>query len=198
MTDLYTTLLREEKVISYGATLHNIVPLTKENKGNKMKKVVITIDGIATEAIICNDLNVKYGNETINIDLHTFVVEKGIAPSPSVDGFGNEEEEVSTSSYELQGDDLDAFAMLSEFRMTQNKTEKIEGVTPTAVTIESELYNIQDSPSVQNASMDLMEREHDSLQNGSKVYNVSNPRFVFEDKDNFKLIETAVLYKDTE
>lgn len=194
MKSLYPTLLREVETPQYGATLQSIVKLGKRGEQMETRKLVMVLNGDKQDPIECATLNVQIEGDTIVVDVRTAEqpVDEG---APAADGLAVSE---MTNNFRLQGEDLDAFEMLSDFRLLDNKTVAEEGKTFVAVTLESSVYNIQDLSAVQNASLELMEKERKYLADGYKVYTVSTPRYDYESTNHFKLIETASLYKETE
>jgi len=195
LTDLYPTLLRDVDAPQYGATLKSIVELGERGK-QMARKLIVTIDGAAQPAIECSAVNVAFEDDTVVVKVSTlkntgFSKNTG-SDGPSVDGL---QPLTSTKVFRLMGDDLDAFMLLSDFRLEANKTEKIPDQSPRAVTIESETYDIQDLSAIQNASLDLIDKERRFLDDGYLVHSASEPRYEYEDANHFKLIETAVLFK---
>jgi len=189
MTDLYPILLREEKQVSYGASLQNIVPL--EEKGIIMrKKLIITIDGEDFSPLECDTIDVNFKEDTIKIIVQTILPEivQGKTTAP---GIITEEK----GKFAMTGEDLIAFTELSEFRLDKNKevTSKEEDLS--TITLESDLYDIQDLNSVQNASFDIIDKEKQYLTKGFKVFKVNTPEYIYQDNNNFKLVETSVLHK---
>jgi len=191
MADLFPTLLRKEKTMAYGATLQNIVPLGKDGK-MKNVTVVITINGDEFDPIECNQFSIDWKENEVRINVTAENSPR--SDSPLEDGFIPAE----SSDFELIGDDLAVFDQLSEFRWDENKIEDVEGKPIQTVTIESAQYNILDMSSIQNAILDLVGTERKYIEEGYKAVQVNPPKFEYEDSENFKLIETVVLYKPEE
>lgn len=198
MSDLYPTLLRNIETPIYGATLQNIVTLgDKRSKEMDAKRLVIIVDGDEYDPIECTSLDIQICGETTTITVCTIATSKDTkrndkinAPTP--DGFLLQEH---PDIFTFQGEDLEAFLELSEFRIDKNKTVIFSNQIPSAVSIESDTYDIQDITSVQSASLELIDKERKLLEDGFKVVQVNTPRYNYENANNFKLVETAVLYK---
>ena len=102
-----------------------------------------------------------------------------------------------TDSFLLKGDDLESFEMLSDFRRKENQGEKTKNDKLEAFTLESGTFDIQDLTSVQNAMLDIVEKEKQFIDNNYKVFKTNIPRFDYENVSNFKLVESVVLMKQT-
>lgn len=155
-------------------------------------KVIIEVDGIVAETIPCEDVNITFDGDSIIVKVSSADGAGVDSDAPTPDGFSIPE---TSENLQLTGEDLESFDLLSEFRIPENRTKKIKDVESDAVTVESESYNIQDLASIQNASLDLIERERKFLDDGYLVISSEVPKYVYENFNYFKLIETAVLYK---
>ncbi len=189
MTDLYPELLREVEVVQFGATLQSLVKLGKRGNQMETKKLVLVINGKRQDPIACNMLNFQIEGDTVTLEASLVA---DTEEAPAVDGIDSV---MNDTIFMLQGDDLDALTLLSDFRAEPNKITGEDGLPPVAVTIESGVYNIQDMTAIQNASLDLIAQERTYLDDGYQVVEVSVPRYIYENINDFKLIETAVLHK---
>ena len=190
--DTYSHLLRDIKQQSFGASLTNIISLKKgEVAMATTKKLVVIYDGDEYEPVNCQSVKIKFEGDTVIL---TVVLAKDES-QPVEDAV------ISTSpdeTFELQGDDLEAFEALSDFRNVKYQSkEKNDSRSEEAHTIESETYDIQDLQSVQNAIYDLIEREKEFLNKEYIVFKYTVPKFDYKDKNLFKLVESVVLIAAT-
>jgi len=176
-------------MLEYGAKLSNIIKL----RGRSMKRLVVIFDGEKYEPIFCDNINIKLENDEVILELKTSesVQTDNSIPSEQVMIAPSKDE-----TFILTGDDYSSFIALSEFRRTENITEKKEGQKLEAFTIESETYDIQDMQSVSNAILGVISKEQEYLKKDYKVFKTSDPRYIYEDDNLFKLVETVVLCKE--
>jgi len=188
MSDLYPTLLRDEKSLQFGATLQNIVSLEKRDE-KMSKKLVIVIDGDKIDPVEYSALDIKFEGDSVIINVTSSTSPSalpiGAEDAPSVSGYLDE----TPNDANLSGQDLAEFTVMSEFRLEENKCENSGEATK--ITLESKLYDIQDMSSIQNACFDLVELEREYIKDGYKISAVADPLFVYETTNNFKLVETT-------
>jgi len=192
MADTYPFLLKNVEHKSFGASLTNIISLKKgEVAMATTKKLVVIYDGDEYEPVNCQSVEIKFEGDTV-------ILTVALAKDESQPV---EDAVISTSpdeTFELQGDDLEAFEALSDFRNVEYQSkEKNDSKLEEAHTIESEVYDIQDLQSVQNAVYDLIEREKELLNKGYTVFKYTVPKFDYKDKNLFKLVESVVLIMTT-
>ena len=195
MADLYPVLLKSIDNVSFGANLMNIIALRKGEVIVKTKKLLVTYDGEKQEPVDCQLVEVKFEGDNIILN---------IVPAKNVDQLPAAKDTpqtkaiipaVVTDKFILQGDDLEALEALSDFRKKENIAEKTDNSKLVAYTLESGAFDIQDLTSVQNAVLDIIEKEKQLIDKGYKVFKTNIPRFDYENINNFRLIESAVLIK---
>jgi len=173
----------------------NIIALRKGEVIVKTKKLLVTYDGEKQEPIDCQLVEVKFEGDNIILN---------IVPAKNVDQLPAAKDTpqtkaiipaVVTDKFILQGDDLEALEALSDFRKKENIAEKTSNSKLVAYTLESGAFDIQDLTSVQNAVLDIIEKEKQLIDKGYKVFKTNIPRFDYENINNFRLIESAVLIK---
>jgi len=182
-------------MLEFGSKLSNIIKLDKEKK-SMTKNLIVIFDGEEHEPIECKNISVNIENDNMILNVTT---KKDIEHStdeniPSNQGIiAPTENEV----FFLSGDDYDSFIAISECRRSENMlTEKKEGRKLEAITIESSTYDIQDLQSVSNATLDIVAKEQELLNEGYKTFKANDPRYIYENDNNFKLVETVVLCKE--
>ncbi|MEA3341110.1 MAG: hypothetical protein U9R15_14190 [Chloroflexota bacterium] len=195
MADLYSVLLKNTKHTTFGANLTNIIaPKRKRGKVVKTQKLMVTYDGEVQKPVDCQSISVKFNGDAIILDIVS--AEKEIEQSEFSEDAPQTEAVVPaavTDKFELQGDDLEALELLSDFRRKENQGEKTDETKLEAFTLESGTFDIQDLTSVQNAMLDIVEKEKQFIDQGYIVFKANVPRFNYENNNNFKLIESAVL-----
>lgn len=178
--------------LEFGSKLSNIIKLKKDKKS--MKRLIVIMDGNEYEPMICKDITINIENDNIILNVNSEKVEQPVDEStPTEQGIISP---TKTEVFSLTGDDYESFVALSEFRQSKNTIEKKEGDKLEAFTLESETYDIQDLQSVSNATLDIIYKEQDFLNKGYKVFKVNAPRYIYENDNNFKLVETVVLCKE--
>ena len=194
MADLYNVLLKNTENISFGASPMSIIAPRKGEVVVKVKKLVVTYDGELYDPVDCQSVTVKFEDDTIILDvILTKTKEQSVTEDiPQVEAVIPPS---TTDTFMLQGDDLESFELLSEFHRPENQISKTENDSLEAYTIESGIFNIQDLPSVQNAVLDVTEKEKQFIDSGYKVFKTNTPRFNYTEGDNFKLVESVVLIK---
>lgn len=200
MADTYPYLLKDIEHKSFGASLTNIISLKKgEVAMATTKKLVVIYDGEEYEPVNCQSVKIQFEGDTVILTVALMKDEPQTEVTP--DDIPTENAVISTSpdeTFELQGDDLEAFEALSDFRNVEYQSkEKNDSKSEEAHTVESEVYDIQDLQSVQNAIYDLIEREKELLSKGYKVFKYTVPKFDYKDKNLFKLVESVVLIMTT-
>ena len=193
MADLYSTLLKNTESISFGANLTNIIAL--KSKGEvvmKTKKLLVIYDGEKYEPVDCQSVEVKFEGDTITLDIILAKDEGQLKEVPQTEAVIPTAE---TDTFMLQGDDLESFELLSDFHRAENQGQKTGDDKLKAYTLESGIFDIQDLTSIQNAMLDIIEKEKQFIDQGFKVFKVNTPRFDYENSNNFKLIESVVLIK---
>ena len=165
------------------------------------KKLVVIYDGDEYEPVNCQSVEIKFEGDTVILTVVLKEDEPQIEVTPN--DAPAENAVISTSpdeTFELQGDDLEAFEALSDFRNAKNQGKKEDDSQLETYIVESEIYDIQDLPSVQNAIFDLIEKEKEFLNKEYIVFKYTIPKFdYFDDKDKnlFKLVESVVLIVTT-
>lgn len=203
MADLYPILMKNVKQGAFGATLSNIVALQKQGEvGMKAKKLLMTYNGDKYASVDCQSVTLNVEDDTILLDIVLMEDEEH-----STENTSQVKEDVPqteavipasiTDTFALQGDDLESFELLSDFHKTENCDQKTEGDELIAHTLESGVFNIQDLSSVQNAVLDIIEKEKQFIDQGYKVFKSNTPRFDYENDSNFKLVESVVLIAKT-
>ena len=193
---LYDTLLKNTENISFGVSPFNVIALKKQGEVvvKKVKKLLVIYDGEEYDPVDCQSVEVKFEGDTII--LNVVLAEDNEEQQP--ENIPQAEAVVPTSktdTFMLQGSDLDAFKALSDFRRKENLGEKTDDDKLEAHTLESGTFDIQDLTSVQNAILDIIEKEKQFIDRGYKVFKINTPpRFDYEENgNNFKLIESVVL-----
>lgn len=193
---LYPTLLKDTEHISFGVNPINIIAPKKQGEVVvKTKKLLVTYDGEKQEPIDCQSIEVKFEDDTIILDIVLVKDEE-----QQTENMPQTEAVIPTSetdTFMLQGDDLEAFELLSDFHHAENQGQKTENDKLEAYTLESGTFDIQDLTSVQNAMLDIVEKEKQFINQGFKVFKTNTPRFDYENSNNFKLVESVVLIKQT-
>lgn len=193
--DLYPILLKNTENISFGANLMNIIPQRKGEVVVKTKKLLVTYAGEEQEPIDCQSVTVKFEGDNIILEIVPVNIEKSqVEDVPQVEAVIPAAE---TDTFLLKGDDLEALELLSDFRKKENQGQKTENDRLEAYTIGSGTFDIRDLTSVQNAVLDIIEREKQFIDQGYKVFKINIPRFDYENSNNFKLVESVVLMKQT-
>lgn len=196
IADLYPILLKNTLHQSFGINPSNIMLKTKQGEVVvKAKKLLVTYNGEENEPVDCQSVEVKFEDDTIMLNIVTV---KDGQEQPRAEDIPQTEAVVPpavTDKFVLQGDDLEAFELLSDLRRTENQGQKTENSTLEAHTIESGVFDIQDLMSVQNATLDIVEREKQFIDQGYTVFKTNTPRFDYENANNFKLVESIVLIK---
>ncbi len=162
MPNIYKVLLKDVEHKSFGASLTNIISLKKgEVAMATTKKLVVIYDGDEYEPVNCQSVKIQFEGDTVILTVVLMKDEPQTEVTPN--DAPVEDAVISTSpdeTFELQGDDLEAFEALSDFRNVEYQSkEKNDSKLEETHTIESEIYDIQDLQSVQNAVYDLIERE---------------------------------------
>lgn len=199
MTDIYKVLLKNVEQKQFGASLTNIIALKKgEVAMATTKKLVVIYDGEEYEPVNCRSVKIQFEGDTVILTVVLKEDEPQIEVTPNAPV---EDAVISTSpdeTFELQGNDLEAFEALSDFRNVKYQSkEKNDSKLEEVHTIESETYDIQDLQSVQNAIYDLIEREKEFLNKEYTVFKYTIPKFNYKDKNLFKLVESVVLIAAT-
>ena len=200
MADLYNTLLKNTEDISFGVSPFNVIALKKQGEVvvKKVKKLLVIYDGEEYNPVDCQSIEVKFEGDTIvlNVVLAKDNEEQQTENMPQTEAVVPTSK---TDTFTLQGDDLEAFERLSDFRREENqKNQMVKNDTLKAYTLESGTFDIQDLTSVQNAILDIVEKEKQFIDKGYKVFKINAPlRFDYENSNNFKLIESVVLIKST-
>jgi len=196
MADLYNILLKNTENISFGANAISII--APKNQGEiivKSKKLLVTYDGEEQEPIVCQSVTVKYEDDTIMLNIVlTKDDEKQAEAVPQAEAV------IPTSKtdvYTLQGDDLESFEMLSSFRKSENCIQKTNNSELEIYVLKSGTFDIQDISSIENAMLDIVAKEQQLIDSGYKVFNINTPKFDYENNNNFKLIESAELIKQS-
>jgi len=180
--------------LEYGAKLSNIIKL----KGKKsMKKLVVVMDGNEYDPVVCKDIDINISDDVIILTINSETEQVENENLPTENGIAITSSENENEIFPLTGEDLDTFVTLSEFRIAENTVEKKEGQKLEAITIESEVYDIQDLQSVSSATLDIIAKEQEYIKAGYKAFKTNNPKYIYEsnNKNNFKLVETIVLCK---
>jgi hypothetical protein len=199
MANIYSHLLRDVEQKQFGASLTNIILLKKgEVAMATTKKLVVIYDGDEYEPVNCRSVKIQFEGDAVILT----VVLKEDEPQTEVtpDDIPTEDAVISTSpneTFELQGDNLEAFEALSDFRDDKNQGKKESNSELETYIVESETYDIQDLQSVQNAIFDLIEREKEFLNKEYTVFKYTVPKFDYKDGDLFKLVESVVLIAAT-
>ena len=157
-----------------------------------MKKLIVSIDGEKLDPVVCSSINIQFEGDTVIVNGSTENVPE--EDTPTEDGVALPVH-TSAESFLLQGDDLEAFKILSEFRREEFTMNKEDAEKPTAVVLESGVYNIQDQTAVQSASLDLVEQERKYVDDGYMVISTEIPKYEYETDFDFKLVESVVLSK---
>jgi len=204
MTDLlYNTLLKNTEDISFGVNIMNIITPKKQGEVVvKTKKLLVTYDDLEYNPVDCQSVEIKFEGDNIilNVVLAEDNEEQQTENVPQTENMPQTEAVVPTSktdTFMLQGDDLDAFEALSDFRRKENQGEKTDSDELKAYTLESGIFDIQDLTSVQNAILDIIEKEKQFIDQGHKVFKTNIPRFDYENGNNFKLVESVVLMQQS-
>jgi hypothetical protein len=201
MADLYPVLLKNVEQKQFGVNLTNIIMLKKQGEVEvKTTKLAVIYDGEKQELINCQSVTVKFENDTIILDI--VPVNEGDVQT-TVDGPQAEDvpqidvvvQAAATDTFLLQGDDLEGFELLSDFRRAENQGQKTESDILEAHTLMSGTFDIQDIMSVQNAILDIIEKEKYFIGQEYKVFKTNVPRFDYENSNNFTLVESVVLIK---
>ena len=199
MPDLYNILLKNTENILFGANPMSIIAPRKGEVVVKTKKLLVTYNGEEQEPIDCQSVTIKYEADTIILDIvlplkdeeqktttaETVPQAEAIIPASETDTFI------------LQGDDLEAFEMLSDFRREENQAQKTEKDGLNVYIIESGTFDIQDLTSIENAMLDIVAQERQFIDKGYKAFKTNTPKFDYENSNNFKLVESVVLIKQT-
>ena len=196
MADLYPILMKNTERISFGANPMNIVVPRKGEVVVKTKKLLVTYGGEKQEPINCQSVTMKLEGDNIILDI--VLVEKEEQSQPSTEDMPQVEAVVPaavTDKFMLQGDDLESFELLSDFRRDENQGQKAENDKSETYMLESGTFDIQDLSSVQSAMLDIVEKEKQFIEQGYKVFKANTPRFDYENDNNFKLTESVVLMK---
>ncbi|MCK4829163.1 hypothetical protein KA005_76275 [bacterium] len=193
MTDLYNALLKNTEDISFGVNLTNIIALKRKGEVVKtVKKLLVIYNGEKQDPIDCQSVEVKFVGNTIILDI--VLVEDEEQQTENMPQTETVVPTSKTDAFILQGDDLDAFTVLSDFHREENQGQKTKNSKLTAYTLESGTFNIQDLMSVQNAVLDIVAKEKQFIDRGYKVFKTNTPpRFDYEDGNYFKLVESVVL-----
>lgn len=196
---LYNTLLKNTEDISFGVNLLSII--TPEKQGEvvvkKIKKLLVIYDEQEYNPVDCESVEIKFEGDTIVLN----VVLAKDNEEQLEENMPQTEAVISTSktdTFILQGGDLEAFEALSDFRRKENQKEKTDDDTLEAHTLESGTFDIQDLTSVQSAILDIVAKEKVFIDKDYKVFKINTPpRFDYENSNNFKLVESVILLKQT-
>ena len=184
---LYSTLMREVEIPTYGATLTNIVSLKQRGKEMETKKLVVVLNGdLIVDAAECDSVNISFDGNTIKVDVLTTSKEP-LKEVPAETGFTVEE---TVQIFPLQGLDMENFEKLSVFRNKDNKSTKLTGE---ALTVTTKVFDIQDMNAVDDSISELLQLEKDHLVKGEKVIKVNVVEYIYSDSDHFILAETVIL-----
>jgi len=197
MADLYPILLKNTEQKKFGVNLMNIIIPKSKGEVVETKKLLVTYNGEVQEPINCQSITVKCEDDTIMLDI---VLVKENEEHPATKAVPQAEAVIPTSetdTFTLQGDDLESLELLSDFRKEENQDQKGENDKLEAYTLESGTFNIQDLSSIQNAVLDIVEKEKQFIDQGYKVFKINAPRFDYENKNDFKLVESVVMMKRT-
>ena len=198
---LFPVLLKNTENISFGVNLmHIITPKKQGEVVVKTKTLLVTDDNLEYDPVDCQSVEIKFEGDNIilNVVLAEDNEEQQTENVPQTENMPQTEAVVPTSktdTFMLQGDDLEAFELLSDFRHEENRGQKTENDKLAAYTLESGTFDIQDLTSVQNAMLDIVEKEKQYIDQGYKVFKIHTPRFDYENSSNFKLVESVVLIK---
>ncbi len=189
--NFYPYLLRQENSKQFGVNLSNIIPVKR--KRSMSKKLVVFFNDEEQEPIEVANIDIQINNDTIVLRINSKNVTQNTTETaldtPSVDGIVASHVE---EKFLLKGEDLESFETLSELR--NNRATKQKGITPIQHIIETQVFNIQDIQSVDQATMELLNAEQKLINSGYKMLEVNTPEFIFEeDAEHFKLIETCIL-----
>ena len=196
MTDLlYNTLLKNTENISFGVNPFNVIALKKQGEVvvKKIKKLLVIYDDLEYNPVDCESVEIKFEGDTIILNVVLAEEDNEEQPTENVPQAEAVVPTSKTDTFMLQGSDLDAFEALSDFRRKENLGEKTDDDKLEAHTLESGTFDIQDLTSVQNAVLDVIEKEKQLIDKGYKVFKINTPRFDYENSNNFKLIESVVL-----
>ncbi len=199
--EIFTVLLKNTCSPTFGAKPSNVV-FQKKKQGEvimNINKLLVTYDGEEQEPVKCQSISMSISGDTILLDIVPRKGEEHQAEDTSQAEDTPQAKAVVSSNvsdmFMLKGDDLESLTLLSDFRNKENQGQKTGNEKLEACTIESGTFDIQDLTSVQNAMLDIVEKEKQFIDNGYKVITVNIPRFDYENSSNFKLIESAVLIK---
>lgn len=204
--DLYHILLKDVEPHQFGGNLIDAFASKKKRGEVKVstKKLLVTYDGEEYAPVDCQSISVKFEGDAVVLDV---VLEEGsIKPDNEEENGKKSLEDIpqaeavipvsETDTFALQGDDLEAFKLLSNFHRAENRDQQIDnGIEPEMHALESGVFDIQDLTSVQNAMLDIVEQEKQFIDQGYKVFEVNTPQFDYENSNNFKLIESVSLRK---
>ena len=124
MTDLYPELLRDVEQALTGATLTNIIALKKQGEVVKTTKLRVSYNGEEYDPVDCQSVSVKLENDTILLDI--ILADDKVVEKPPVPQAEAVVPAKPTDIFILQGDDLEAFQMLSIFAREEHHREKAE------------------------------------------------------------------------
>jgi len=182
-------------MLEFGSKLSNIIKLNKGKK-SMLKNLIVIFNGEEYEHIVCENISVNIENDNVVLN----VVTKKDIEQPTDENAPTTQAIIAPTKDEvflLSGDDYESFISLSDCRRPENMVpEKKEGQKLEAFTIESDTYDIQDLQSVSNATLDIISLEQKFLNKGYKTFKANNPRYIYENDNNFKLVETVVLCKE--
>lgn len=200
MADLYPTLLKNVKHLQYGANLMNIVALQKkQGEVVKTKKLLVTYDGEEYAPVDCQSVTVKMDGDTIILNV-VLAKDEDITDTKSTEAPGLADSVIKTTendTFLLKGDDLESFEVFSEFRKKENRAEKEDSATLIEQVLDSGVFDIQDLTSVQNAILDIVDKEKKLIDQGYRVFKTDTPKFIYENNNNFKLTESVILIEPT-
>ena len=197
MPDLYSTFLKNTAQIQFGATPFDIVAL-KEKRGEVMgtKKLIVVYDKLEYNPIDCQSVTMEFEGDTIRLNVTLAKGEESQLPADQLANVPQAKAIIpaaKTDMFMLQGDDLEAFELLSSFHSAENRRQKTENDKLQAHTLASAVFDIQDLTSIRNAILDIVEKEKQYIDQGYKVFKTNVPRFDYENDNDFKLVESVVL-----
>ena len=194
--DLYHTLLKNTEQISFGVNPVSVILKPKGEVVVKTKKLSVIYDGEQQEPIDCRSVEIKFEGDNIILNIVPVKIEEQsvIEDAPQAEAVIPA---TKTDTFMLMGDDLESLELLSDFRKEENLGQKTANDKLEAYTLESGVFDIQDLTSVQNAMLDIIEKEKQFIDQGYRVFKANIPRFDYENSNDFKLIESVVLITPT-
>ena len=168
------------------------------------KKLIIVYDKLEYNPIDCQSATIEFEGDTIRLNVILTKDKDEDEEAPSLSQLPDSRLKnvpqakaiipaAKTDMFMLQGDDLEAFEQLSSFHFEGNQRQKTKKDKLQAYTLESGVFDIQDLTSIQNAILDIVEKEKQYIDQGYKVFKTNVPRFDYENDNNFKLVESVVL-----